>query len=357
MHKSYLLAVVILLVVLLWVGSGVLFSGSDQNKPAIADIADAGNADVMKVRVIDSQAVDHQKTITVNGRTNPSMDVMIRAETDGQITEIFAAEGTSVTKGTPIVAIDIREREEILREAQELLRQREIEYNAARKLVKQGYSSDVQVAQAQSALESARANLTKARIDLEKTRITAPFDGVLGDRSVDVGDYVQVGDEVTRLVALDPLEVRVYVNEKDVVKIAVGDTAKIRFADNQTYTGTVSYIAPTADDQTRTFRVDVRMDNADYTIPGGLTASLSMVVHQERAHKVSPAILTLNDAGDIGVKIVDGQKTVRFMPVRILTDEPSAMWIAGLPDQIQIITVGQDFVIDGQKVDPVTAVE
>lgn len=356
MQKSYLLATVILLIALLWVGSGLVFSGSDEKQTAEETTVSSDNG-TMKVRVMDSQAVDHQKTVSVNGRTKPSKDVVLRAETEGQITDILVDEGVVVEAGTAIIAIDIREREEVLREAQERVRQREIEYNAAQKLMKQGYSSDVQVAQAQSALESARATLTRARIDLEKTKITAPFDGVLGERSVDIGDYVQGGDQVTRLVALDPLEVTLYVNEKDVMHISVGDRADIRFAEAEARTGVVSYIAPTADDKTRTFRVDVRMENADYAVPGGLTASVSMIVHEERAHKVSPAILTLNDAGDVGVKIVNDQKKVRFIPVRILTDEPSAMWIAGLPDHVQIITVGQDFVVDGQSVEPVLATE
>jgi len=178
---------------------------------------------------------------------------------------------------------------------------------------------------------------------------------VLSKRYVDIGDYVRIGDPVTGLVDLDPLEVTIFVNEKDVVQLEKGNEANLRFSGGETRMGKVSYIAPAGDADSRTFRIDVEMDNVENPLPAGLTAEVRIAVKTKKAHKISPAILTLDDEGQVGVKMVDQSNKVVFTPVEIIADEPSAMWITGLSDTAKIIVVGQDFVSNGQQVDPVTA--
>jgi multidrug efflux system membrane fusion protein len=353
MKKSYIIAAAILILASLWIGSG--FLGDQTHEQAATEtpetVADQPS-ELMKVRVINSVAQNYKKNIRLNGRSQPSKNITLSAEAEGQIIEILADEGETVIQGTEIIKIDVREREERVREAAELVKQRQIEYNAAQKLIKQGYSSDVRLAQTRSALESARASLTRAELALQKTVITAPFDGVLGERHVDIGDFVSIGTALSNMVDLNPLEVTIFVNEKDVVQIQEGDAASVRFSNGAIIDGVITFIAPAADEQSRTFKVDVELPNDDNNLRAGLTAEVTIETIDKLAHKISPAILTLNDAGDVGVKTVTNDNIVQFTPITIIADEPTHMWVSGLPDQVKIITVGQDFVLDGQKVDP-----
>jgi multidrug efflux system membrane fusion protein len=94
--------------------------------------------------------------------------------------------------------------------------------------------------------------------------------------------------------------------------------------------------------------------NPDFRVRDGVTARLSIPVGQEPAHLVSPSILTLTDDGVVGVKLLDADDRVRFQEVDILDDTREGVWIAGLPERVTLITVGQNFVNVGQKVAPVT---
>ena len=131
--------------------------------------------------------------------------------------------------------------------------------------------------------------------------------------------------------------------------------AHVEFLDGEVQEGKVSYIAPAADSQTRTFRIIVSAENTEQSIKEGLTAKLSIPVANKKAHKISPSILSLSDDGIVGVKTVNADDIVEFTPVKILSDKPEAMWITGPYETVRFITVGQAFVIEGQKVVPIVS--
>ena len=155
------------------------------------------------------------------------------------------------------------------------------------------------------------------------------------------------------MVDLDPLQVTVFVNENNIVQLKKGDKAELTFANGEKREGILSFIAPAADEESRTFQVDVDLANDDNAIPAGLTTQVQIDGTSQKAHSISPAILTLDDTGAVGVKIVDENNIVRYIPVHIIADKSDKMWVTGLPDSANIITVGQDFVADGQQVNPV----
>jgi len=358
MNKSYFLAIFIAVIAVLWIGSGFLFqtdmaADGEENTALPLSVESNTAPEQMTVQVQTATPQPYIKKISSNGRSQASKNVVIRAEAEGQVLRILKEEGKPAVKGDHLIAIDVRERKERVREARELVKQRKIEYDAARKLRKQGYTSDVRLAQTQSALESARASLKRAEIDLEKTTISAPFDGVLGQRHVDIGDYVRVGDEIMTIVDLDPLEVDVFVNEKDVVQIQKGNKAILTFAGGENRMGQVTFVSPAADEETRTFLVHVEMDNADHKLPAGLTTQVEIEVKSKQAFQIKPSILTLDDTGAVGVKTVSADNMVVFTPIEIIEDTPTHLWVTGLQAGMKIVTVGQDFIIPGQKVTPV----
>lgn len=358
MKISYVIALVIAAATALWVLSGQveLTAATAPEAPAGQAEADApGEAAVPTVRVARLQAEPMVNDVVLSGHTSAARRVEIRAETSGRVAEVAVARGQPVEAGTVVVRLATENREANLAQARALLAQRRLEYDAASQLGQRGFQSDVRVAEAKAQLEAAQAELARTELELTRTAIRAPFDGVLDERPVELGDYLNDGDVVGTVVDLDPIRIVGFVTERDVALVERGGVGQARMIDGTEAEGRITYVSATADPATRTFRIELELANPGNRIPEGLTAQLRIPVAQRMAHQVSPAVLTLADDGTIGVKLVDGDDVVRFQPVRILKDTPTGMWLAGLPEEATLITVGQEFVVPGQKVRPVAA--
>lgn len=355
MKKSTIIAILIAVFAVIWVGSGML-GGGETAAPSSVNERKAESGDEAKkltgVRIKTLQAEPHVNDVVLTGITEASRTVTLRAEIEGMVTEMPVDKGEAVSEGDTLLVLDVRQREERLKEAKERVKQREIEYNAAANLAQKGFNSKVRVAQAKADLEEARALLKQAELDLGNTSIKAPFDSIVYDTDVEIGDFLRVGDEIVRLVDLDPITVRGYVTEHSMAGVKKGNTARVVFVNGTEKTGVISYVAPAANPETRTFATEVTLDNADNTIVEGMTVEIYMPMPEKQLHKISPSVLSLNDDGVVGVKTLDDQNKVSFTPVEIVTDRADYMLIDGLPETVRVITVGQDFVVDGQIVEP-----
>ncbi len=351
MKASKIIAIIIAVAAFLWMASGFFFPSIDQSASSEGTV----QKKLEQVRIRYIEATPYQDEITLTGRTQASRAVEIKAEISAEVIKTLKEEGQRAQKGEILAKLDVRDKKARQLEASGRLEQRHIEYNAAKKLENKGFNSKVRLAQALADLEGAKANLKQARIDLEQTNIQAPFDGIILEQSMENGDYVAIGSTMFSIVDLDPIEIVAFVSERKVQDLVFGQRTYVEFLDGRKIEGRVSYIAPAADDQTRTFRVIISAPNIDLMIKGGLTAKIRMPVKSRKAYRISPSILTLNAIGQIGIKIVNDQDIVEFIPIKILASKKTAMWISGPPNAARFITVGQEFVIEGQKVTPVTA--
>lgn len=360
MQSSKLIAIGIAILAVVWVGSSFLTGGGAAEEGAVPAAVSAATDDaasrekpVPVVRVREIEPETYSDMVQVTGRSQASKTVALKAEIAGQLVTLDKEEGAKVAEGDRLASLEVLDRAARAAEAKQRVNQRQIEYNAAKKLEDKGFNSRVRLAQALADLEDAKARLKDAQVALGKIDITAPFDGLIYQQDVEIGDYLSVGDTMFTLVDLDPVEFVGYVSERHVLEIKPGAEAEAEFLDGRKIKGVISYVAPASDPQTRTFRIIMSAENPDNAIKEGLTAKLYIPVSDRKAYKISPAILSLNDAGQIGVKIVDAADQVQFVPVKILSDKPKAMWITGPEGKTKFITVGQDFVIEGQKVKPV----
>ncbi len=354
MKSSKYIATGISVVALIWILSGIFFSEPGSNAKESVLGTDP-TTKVVEVRVRDIAAQSYANDIVVTGRTNASRTVQIKAKTKGQIQVLLKEKGVRVEEHEVMARIELSDRKAKVIEAKQRFAQRQIEYDAAKSLEDEGFNSKVTLTKSLADLETAHAVLTKVVIDQENTKIKAPFKGLIYDQVIEVGDYVSVGDTMFTVVDMDPIELVVFVSERNISSIRLGHNASAEFYNGDTVTGKVSYIAPVAYQATRTFRVEISTPNPGYSIRDGLTAKVRISVEEKKAHKISPSVLSLNDVGQIGVKIVDAQNKVQFVPVTILSDTSDYMWILGLPENVKLITVGQDFVSHGQTVRPVAA--
>jgi multidrug efflux system membrane fusion protein len=354
-HKSWYIAVVVVLLISIWLGSGLLApsASTDDSRLSGSSGTETGSTAISSVRVRTQSAEEVQRTIVVNGKTAPARIVDLAAETDGRITFIGAERGANVARSDIIVRLDIRDREARLAEAEATVKQREVEFDARDKLKTSSYVSEAQLQEAFAALEAARAERIRARLDLDYTVIRAPFDGALQARQVEIGDFVKSGDPVATYVDNRKIIVAANLSEFDAGYIAVGDQATAKLATGEKVHCRVRYVAPVADEATRTFAIELEVDNTAGKLRAGGTAELRLPAETVLAHRLSPALLTLDDEGTVGVKIVDEAGAVEFVPADIALSSSDGIWVAGLPATATIITVGQGFVSAGTRVNAI----
>ena len=352
MDRSKKIALAIAVVAIFWIATGVILPSKKEPSTPSSEVSSEEKV-LTSVRVRMSRAQSMERDILVTGRTQASRFVAIKAETDGQVSSVLKREGEQVLGGDVIAKLKQRDRRAREREARHLVKQRKIQYQAAKELEQRGFGSKVRLAEAHAQYEAAKAQLQDAKAELERIEIRAPYKGVIDDQAIEAGDFLTKGDTVFSIVELDPIEIVGFLTERQVIDVRMGMKAYIKLLNNKAISGSVTYVAPSADTQTRTFRVEITADNADYHVKNGLTAEIRIPTGKQLAHKISPSILSLRDDGVIGVKLVNDKNITQFVPVRLIMDTPEYLWVSGLPEEVKIITVGQNFVIPGQKVKPV----
>ncbi|WP_085580895.1 efflux RND transporter periplasmic adaptor subunit [Thalassospira mesophila] len=357
MNASRLIAIALIVGAVLWIGSSML-TGEDpagaDNGTATANGPETGSGAATSepdpsVRVMASKAEDHVDELMLTGSTEAAVKSDIRAQTSSRVVEIGVEKGARVKKGDVLVRLAADDRPARLDEARALVDQRALQYDGALSLAKKDYRSKTGVAQSKAELEEARADLKAIEVELAQTTIRAPFDGVIETRPAEMGNLVSIGDSIATVIQPDPMLVVAHVPEHSIGHIHVGQMAHVRLFDDSIRQGVVRYTAIASDNQTRTYRIEVELDNPDFAIPDGMTAELVIPVGTEKAHKISASSLTLNDEGELGVRGVENDIVV-FYPVALRGGDREHVWVTGLPDQIDLIVVGQDWVKEGTKV-------
>ena len=353
MNRSFFIAGLLAIGATAWIASGQYGQSSSApvgQKPP-ADLRAEAEFPLVRVRL--QSAAPHSVEELLRGRTEAIRMVDVRVESDGRIEELLVDRGSRVGPADVLAKQSPEERPAALAEAKALLAQKQIEYAAAEKLSKKGFRAETQLAASRAELEAADAAVRQAQIALENLTITAPFEGLVDDRMVEIGDYLKKGDHLVRIVDLDPILIIAQANERDVGRLVLGQQGVARLASGVELNGRVRFISSIADAATRTFRVELEVPNPSGAVADGLTAELRLNTPAVMAHRVSPAILTLSEEGVLGVKTLDRQDRVTFQPVKIIDSDKQGVWLAGLPDEVILITVGQEFVKTGQTVTPI----
>jgi len=338
--------------VTLWMLSGLGSSPVDFGGDAEINL---GEGELMRVSVASINAGNITREYIVSARTEPNRIVSLKAETDGVVVAIGAERGSPVAESATILELDMRDRRERLAEADSLVAQRQLELEARKNLRNKEFVSEVEIAEATSRLDSARAS--KARIELEIDNVTldAPFKGIVQDRHVEIGDFVRAGDAVVDVVDIDPLIIAGEINGKEISDLYVGGRGSAVLVDGTRLNGVIRYLAPVADSNTRTFRVELEVPNPN-GIRAGLSAELQLLGPDIYAHDISPSLLTLADDGAVGVKTVNSADRVDFYPVDIVGSSDDGILVTGLPDSVRVITIGHGFVTVGQTIEPIVGV-
>lgn len=331
-----------------WVGKPIEAQQAADAGEASAPAAD--EAPAVKVVAYRSTAQPVEGAVLMRGRTEAHRSVDLRAETPGLVISEPRRAGARVAKGDVLCQLDPGEREARLAEAKAQMTYAKADSDAAEALVARGITAENTAIGQRAALQAAQAAVRAAEIDMERLTIEAPFDGVLETDAAEIGSLLRVGDQCARIIALDPIKLVGFVPEVDVDKLEFGQTAFARLVTGKELAGSITFISRSADETTRTFRVEITAPNPQDAVRDGLTAEIFVPLAGGAAHLAPQNALTLDDAGRLGVRVVEDDRA-RFIPVDILRETREGLWLAGLPEQADIIFVGQEYVADGRAVE------
>lgn len=363
---------------------------------------------VVRVMAKRSVAEEIGTQVRLRGETEAARQVSVVSEVSGKIVSSPLRKGAFVEEGQLLCSVDPGTRSQALAEARARLieatsRRPEVEARipeaqarvaeakarleearinatAADRLSEGGFASQTRVANTEAAVQSAMAAITtaeaglkaaeagldglqagietaqaavdRAETEIDRLEITAPFAGVLETDTAELGSLMQPGGLCATVIQLDPIKVVGFVPETEINRVEVGAMAGARLNQGPDVQAQVSFLSRSADPTTRTFRVELTVPNPEFAIRDGQTAEILIQSQGVMAHLLAASSLTLNDEGTLGVRIIDAESAAQFLPVTVLRDTPSGVYVTGLPDQVDVITVGQEFVTDGVTVAP-----
>ncbi|MES2819926.1 MAG: efflux RND transporter periplasmic adaptor subunit [Pseudomonadota bacterium] len=344
--RPWLIAVAISLLLVLWLLSGSLFRAQttvEADQPPSAQ-------GLTKVQIEWLQASPMQRQQVVQGQVEAWRRVELRAQISASVVGLDKDKGNPVAQGELLLSLSPDNRPAQVTRAQADVRQREADVTAAKRLHARKLFSANELIRLESELAKARAELDSARLQLAHTRITAPFAGVYDDRQVELGGFVQAGQSLVTLVDISRLKVSAHIPQQDVTQLRLDQPVRVQLLDGRELQGELNFIAAAADPGSRSFRVEVRVDNPESLRLTGASATLHIQTGEAMAHRVSPALLSLDTSGRHGVKWVDDQQQVQFNEVQLISVDEQGAWVSGLPPRVALITQGQGFVAPGQQV-------
>ena len=385
------------------------FAGSGTQEAPAADTAEAVPAaaentarpeapeNLVAVVAIRSVAQTIDGAVVLRGQTEAARQVTVAAETSGLVISEPLRKGAFVNAGEELCSLDPGTREATLAEARARLteaqgrvpeaeaavaeararvREAEINLNAAQQLSEDGFASETRLVSAQAAMDAANAGVQRANSgvssaeagieaaeaavasaerEIERLKILAPFSGLLETDTAELGALMQPGTPCATIIQLDPIKLVGFVPEADVGKVTLGAIAGARLTTGEEVRGIVTFVSRSADETTRTFRVEVEVANEDLAISDGRTVEILIASDGRKAHLIPQSALTLDDDGVLGVRTIADGNTAAFMAVTLLRDTAQGVWVTDLPDELDIISIGQEFVTDGVTVSPTFA--
>ena len=356
MRKTYITASVVAIAIVLWIGSGFLRDESPALPQSVAlkNLAlQAQNEDrpLTSVRVNTSYASDQDRSIRVRGQTQPERSVEVQAQISGLVKARPANRGDRVRTGDLLCEITVEDRNANLKEAAAVLSQAELEYQGVMKLVDKGLQSDAGIAAAEARVAAAQAVVQRRLLEKSKLKIKAPFSGVIEEVHMEIGQFVTPGSVCATLVDLDPMLLVGEVSEHQIAGLKPKLPVTARLSDGRSILGEVRFVSQLANRGTRTYSLEAELPNIDGSIKGGLTAAIDIVTGSNKAHRISAALLVLDDEGNTGVRTVSEAGVVVFYQVDLISESSDGVWVAGLPEVVDLIVVGQQTVVAGERVE------
>jgi membrane fusion protein (multidrug efflux system) len=304
-----------------------------------------------------AEAVRQEKIedrIALVGNLAADEAVEIKNQIAGLIEKIGFQEGQSVKKGQMLIMIDAQKINAVLAQAEANLGMAQTTFDRLSSLITAGAISQQEFDQAKSDLEAKKAEADLIKAQLKETVISASFDGVMGERKVSLGQFVEQGTTLTHLISQDPMKAEFHVPERSLGQLKVGQSIEVTVAayPQETFTGQVYFIDPQIDEQTRTALVKARIPNPEGKLRRGMFANLNLIINVRAQALTIPETALIPKGEEVYVFIVDSENKAQMRPVKVgLRMDNKAEILEGL-------SLGDKVVAEGhQKIGPGSAVK
>lgn len=343
------IAVLLTIVLAIWLISGDLLRAKSE-APESAPVQKEESSFQVETDVL--RAERHAPLQIVQGQLEPLRAVEIRSQISAHVTERPAQWGMRVKSGDLLFELDPESRAAELARADAELQLSQAELRAGEALFQKDLLSETEFLRLKAEAASANAERKLSALQLQYTNVAAPFDGLIDRLPVEAGDYVQVGESLATLVDVSTLRLIAYIPQQQVQALHPGLDVEASLLDGTKLSGTLIFVASLAESSTRSFRVEARIDNPELRRIAGASVTLSIRLPEQQAHRLSPALLVLGESGQLGVRAVNAEQRVEFLPVNILSFDTEGVWVGALPDEAELITLGAGFVVEGDLVSP-----
>jgi multidrug efflux system membrane fusion protein len=346
-----LLALVVFVAAALWVATGHFAAvGSETPEPGAAEAEAVIETPKRTVAVVRAEVADYARLIRISGVTEADKLAVLAARSNGVVQELTAEAGDTVDRGAVVMLLEGEDVRAAVKTAQDQLAQAAEQLAVGETLNAKGSLPETQLTARRAAKSAAEGALSQAQAAADRLSLVAPFSGTLDAVNVEEGEWVQQGTPMATLIALDPIIVKAEVAERDVAHVGVGAKALVRLVSGVELEGTVKHLARKASDKTRTFALEVDLPNPEGAIPSGMTAELRLTAAAQPALTVPRSVLTLNEAGQVGLRVVGDGDIAAFLPVELIDDTEAGFVVTGVPQGARVIVAGQDLVRDGDAV-------
>lgn len=345
--KTYLIAIGIFIVLSIWMLTGMFKSTPEAATETV--VASQSKAPT-QVRTRTITIENKELSVSLRGRTEAKRIVDVHAEISGKLISTPIEKGQRVKKGDVLCELSEEDRAVQLSRAKASFEKAQIDFDGSKKLFDDGMISSAALAASKSALENERAALKTAQLNVDHLQMRAPFDAFVEDRPAQVGALIERGQICARLIDESTLLASGQATEKNIQQLNLGQKAIVKLADNREYPASISFIGRTADSLTRTYKLEVTINDQNHSIRDGITAQIIIPLNEVKAHHISPSVLALDGEGNLGVRIVNNEDKVELIPVSVVDESIDGVWITGLPETVRLIVVGQELVSHGDSV-------
>ncbi|MBN2647060.1 MAG: efflux RND transporter periplasmic adaptor subunit [Thiotrichales bacterium] len=342
MKHSFTISIGLLLLLIVWMALG---NPSGHQSTAVV----VQKKPLVTVEVVPSQAQLVTSSIQAYGDLLPIRSTQVLAETYGKVETFMVEKGERVEAAQLLVKLSIEDRAAMLKQAKAKTLEAKNRYEANQNLKSKGFSAQMQIDEFLASYEAAKAAQEILQQEIEQLSVRAPFSGIIAEKRVEQGDYIFKGNPLFKLIDTSSMLARVSVAQTQYPYLKLGNPVEVVLATGQKLQGILHFIAPEADENTKTFLVDILIQQTEGT-PSGISVTAQIPKTQERAHFISAALLTLDDRGEMGVKTVNADNQVQFYPVTLVQAAENGIFVGGLPEQVDLIVTGQGFVQPGQTV-------
>jgi len=301
------------------------------------------------VRTVQSVARETTLVITAQGDTSAARRGVVTPRSSGIVSDILAAKGDQMEIGQPIVKLDIPGFSAKREEARARLEEARRTYTNAQTLADRGLASEDRLVSARTALAGAEAQWASIQEQESDMTLSAPFAGVLNMLDVEIGDSLSPGSAVAEVLDLSRLTVKASIPQSEISSLDLGQSVSATLITGEAVKGRITYISSQADRQTRSFPIEVEVDNPDGALRAGVSTSIEMEGAKRMTHAVPAAYLSLGAEGELIVKSVENGIVVGHV-VEVVGSGIEEVLVSGLPQEVEIITVGQGFVQPGDGV-------